>query len=118
VVNSGKYAIASRLIGTATAVFSHMALGSGVVAAVAGDTTLGTPYASTRPTVTVTGGTGSVNTVTYSATFAPGNSTGSVTEAGIFNALTGGSMLARTVFNSVYKDTLDTLTINWTITFN
>jgi len=41
VVTVGKNFVASRMVGTASNVMSHMAVGSGTTAAAAGDTTLG-----------------------------------------------------------------------------
>jgi hypothetical protein len=41
-----------------------------------------------------------------------------VTEAGIFNALTGGDMLCRTVFPVVNKGADDTMSVTWTVTLN
>jgi len=56
--------------------------------------------------------------VKYSATFIAGEATGALTEAGVFNALTAGTMLCRTVFSTVNKAAADLLTINWTITIS
>ena len=42
--------------------------------------------------------------------------TGAITEAGIFNASTGGDMFARTKFAVVNKGAADSMTITWTIT--
>jgi hypothetical protein len=39
-----------------------------------------------------------------------------VTEAGVFNAATGGDMLCRTVFDVVNKAADDTMAITWTVT--
>ena len=120
VTTVGKNLIASRLSGTGTAA-THMAIGSGSTAANLTDTILVTEIpASTgitagRQTLTSTPTT---NYVDYACTFEAGRGTGAITEAGILNASTGGVLLCRTVFNSVYKDALDTLTINWRVTIN
>lgn len=42
----------------------------------------------------------------------------SITEAGIFNAASGGTMLCRTTFPVVNKGDNDTMTITWTITLD
>jgi hypothetical protein len=60
----------------------------------------------------------SLNTVSYQAVFGPGIGTGSLTEAGIFNASTAGTMICRTVFPVFTKEASDALTINWDITIN
>lgn len=114
VTNAGKAWIASRMAGTSSAVMSHMAVGTGAAAAAAADTALASEVATTgRKALTST--TPSNNTVVYSATFAAGEATGTLAEAGLFNASPGGTMLARTNI-SVTKGAADSLTINWTIT--
>lgn len=113
VTNVGKAWIAGRMAGTPT-VMSHMAVGTGAAAAAAADTALASEVATTgRKALTST--TPSNNTVVYSATFAAGEATATLAEAGLFNASSGGTMLARTNI-SVTKGAADTLTINWTIT--
>lgn len=113
VVTTGKNAIASRLIGTSTAVMSHMALGTGATATSASDTDLGSQSGS-RVALTASAVS---NEITYSATF-PAGTAGAITEAGVFNASSAGIMLSRTVFSVVNKETTDSLTINWKITIN
>ena len=95
VVTTGKNLVASRLVGTTPAVMSHMAIGSGTTAAAAGNTALGTELGR----VSLTSGSASSAVVTYVATFAAGTGTGAVTEAGLLNASSSGTMLARTVFS-------------------
>jgi hypothetical protein len=58
----------------------------------------------------------SSNTITYVASFEAGDATGAVTEAGLFNASSGGTMLCRTVFSVVNKGAQDILNITWVIT--
>ena len=64
----------------------------------------------------MTSGTASTNTVVYIATFAAGTGTGAVTEAGILNASSSGTLLCRTEFSVVNKGSADSMTITWTIT--
>lgn len=114
VVTTGKNFVASRIKDTTEAAMSHMAIGSGTTAAAAGDTGLGSELdrqALTSTTVTD-------NTVTYVATFGAGNGTGAVTEAGLFNASSGGSLLCRTVFSVVNKSSTDSMTITWVVTIS
>lgn len=113
VVSSGLTFIASRMAGTSSSVMSHMALGSGTTNPAAGDTDLETMIAAR---VALTSTTPSNNTVAYVASFGAGISTGAITEAGIFNASTSGTMLCRTKFDVINKDTQDTMTITWTVT--
>ena len=60
----------------------------------------------------------SSNTVIYSAGFGLGVGTGAITEAGIFNAASSGTMLCRTVFSVINKGILDSMVITWTITIS
>lgn len=127
VVQTGKNFIASRMVGTTEAVMSHMGIGTSPTAETNDDTTLGTELTvgggfTGYTRAAITAGSSS-NVVTYTATFAANNpsapSGGAVLrEAGIFNALTGGTMLARTTFPTVTKLPADALTITWTITIS
>ena len=93
---------------------SHMELGTGTTAAAAGDTGLGTAISGSRSVLTSTNVAS--NTITYDATFAAGTGTGAVTEAGIFNASSAGTMLCRTVFPVVNKQAGDSMTVTWVVT--
>ena len=111
VVTAGKNWVADRM-NNANAVMSHMAVGTGTTAAAAGNTALVTETdrnALTSTTVTD-------NAVAYVATWAAGDATAALTEAGIFDAASSGDMLARTVFSVVNKGAADSMTITWTIT--
>lgn len=121
VVTAGKNWVASRFKDTGggftqKAEMSHMALGSANTAAAVGNTTLVTELASSRIALTTDGGTVSTNTVQYDATWSSSHGAYAIQEAGIFNAASGGDMLARTVFAVINKGTDDTVTISWTIT--
>ena len=119
VVTVGKNFIASSMVKTTTnspAAMTHMEVGTGTTAAAVGDTTLQTAVASSR--VTLTSATASTNSVAYVATFPAGTGTGALTEAGIFNASSAGTMLCRTVFSVINKGAADTLGITWTVTVN
>ena len=115
VVSAGLNFICDRMEGTSEAVMSHMAVGSGTTAAAAGDTDLESILGSREAldSTTVSG-----STITYVASFEAGDGTGAITEAGIFNASTAGTMLCRTVFSVVNKAADDTLQITWTITLS
>ena len=113
VVTAGKEWVADRMA-DANTVMTHMAIGTGSTAAAAGDTALGTQ--TDRNALTVSGGTVTANTIVYACTWAAGDGTGGITEAGIFDASSGGDMLARTVFSIVNKGAADSMTITWTIT--
>ena len=140
VVQTGKNYIATRMIGTATSVtavsttasgtscMTHMGIGTSSTTAANADTALGTEVAvagdiasySRAQIATTTQTTG---VVTYVAIFGVNNpqrtntsNTTAITEAGIFNAASTGTMLCRTTFNAVNKGNDDTLQITWTIT--
>ena len=111
VVTAGKNYVADRIKNNST-VMSHMAIGTGTAAAAAGNTALGSESARTA----LTSSTVTDNEIVYVDTFAAGTGTGAITEAGIFNASSGGTMLCRTVFSVVNKGANDAMTITWTVT--
>ncbi len=111
VVTTGKEFIAARMTGTPT-IMSHMAVGAGTTAAAAGDTAL----QSELGRVALTSGTTAAAVTTYVASFPAGTGTGAVTEAGIFNASSGGTLLCRTVFAVVNKGVDDAMSITWAVT--
>tara|TARA_X000001382_G_scaffold26221_3_gene16686 strand:- start:440 stop:865 length:426 start_codon:yes stop_codon:yes gene_type:complete len=112
VVTSGKEYVASRMKDATATVMSHMSIGTSSTAAAKGDTALGTEAARAALTST----TVTNNQIVYVATFSPGTGTGSIVEAGVFNASSGGTMLCRTVFAVVNKGANDAMTITWTVT--
>lgn len=116
VVNTGLEYIASRMIGTTQDVMSHMEVGSGTTAPVGSNTQLQTPIAGSR--VVINPLTASASAVVAVAQFNTGIATGAITEAGIFNASSGGTMICRTVFPVVNKGITDVMIITWTITIS
>lgn len=113
VVTVGKNWIASRMTATPTAM-SHMAIGSGAVAPAVGDTALGTELGRVALGTMST----STNVTTYAATFPAGTGTGAITESGIFNAASAGTMLNRGTFSVINKGASDSLAVTWTVTIN
>ena len=112
VVTDGKEYAASRMKDATATAMSHMAIGTGSTAAAAGDAALGTEAGR----VALTSTTVSSNEVAYVATFGAGTGTGAITEAGILNASSNGTLLCRTVFSVVNKGSADSMTITWTVT--
>lgn len=112
VVTAGKGFVASRMVGVASGVMSHMAIGTTNTAAAVGDTTL----AAEAARVALTSGTAAAAVATYVATFPAGTGTGAIVEAGILNASSGGTLLCRTVFSVVNKGASDAMTITWAVT--
>jgi len=113
VVSAGLNFICDRMEGTSEGVMSHMALGSGTTAAAAGQTDLVSILGS-REALDST--TVSANAITYVSSFEAGDATGTVTEAGIFNASSSGTMLCRVVFPAIGKQADDTMSVTWVIT--
>jgi hypothetical protein len=117
IVTTGLSYIASRMRDATATVMSHMAIGSGTVAAATANSGLGTELGRTALTGTTIVTTNVANdSVQYAATFGAGVGTGAVTEAGLFNAASAGVMLSRTVFPVINKGALDTLTVTWKVT--
>jgi hypothetical protein len=114
VVTVGKNFIASRMKDTTDTAMTHMAIGEGTTAANVADTAL----EDEAGRVSLTSTTVTNNNVAYVATFPAGTGTGAITEAGLFNASSSGTMLCRTVFSVINKGAADTLGITWTVTVN
>lgn len=114
VVTVGKGYIASRMKDATATAMSHMAVGTTNTTPDVGDTTL----AAEAGRVALTSTNVTSNAVTYAATFPPGTGTGALVEAGLFNASSSGTMLARTIFLVINKGAADTLGFSWTVTIN
>jgi hypothetical protein len=114
VVTTGLGYIASRIKDATATAMSHMAIGSNTTAAALANSALGVELGR----VALTSTNVSANVVTYVASFPAGTGTGAVTEAGLFNAASAGTMLCRTVFAVVNKQAADTLQITWTVTIS
>jgi len=123
VTSFGRNILASTFLGDgAFARPTMMKIGTGTTGASYTDNALGSVLATAtldaNPDNASLFGVRSANSITYSATFNPGNGTGAVTEAGLFSATNNGTIFNRTVFNVVNKAAGDTLTITWTVTIN
>ena len=112
VVDAGKDFVASRMKDSNSAAMAYMGLGADSTSPVASDTALHSEVGRAVLTSTQTSG----SEITYTATFAAGTATAALTEAGIFNADAGGTMLCRTVFPVVNKGASDQISIVWVIT--
>jgi len=98
--------------------FSHLAIGTGTAAESATDTALQNEVKRKTATITQTTTTVSGDTALCEATFSSADTlsgTMNISEAGIFNASTGGILLARKVFSAIpiNWDAGDTLTIRY-----
>lgn len=115
VVTTGLTFIASRMKDATATAMSHMAIGSDATAAALGQTAL----LGELGRVALTSTTPSANTIAYNATFPAGTGTGTVNEAGLFNAGVAGTMLSRSLFAvAIPKGVGDSLEVTWTITLS
>jgi len=89
---------------------THMAVGTGTP----GATTLGSEL--DRNALTSKTRVGAI--VTMVGDWAVGDGTGTLTEAGVFDASSSGNMWMSASFAALEKEAGDTLTITWTLTFN
>jgi len=92
-----------------------IAVGSGVTPANVTDTALEHELGRVANTYSHTPGT---KTYTASGTFASGVATGPITEAGLVNASTGGTLLNRQTFDVINKGANDSLEVKWTLTLS
>lgn len=118
IIVNGGFDLIADAIGRATgrpAVISHIAVGTGTTAEAATQTALVTEISRIAATYAHTAGT---KVFTMTATFAAGVATGAITESGVFNAASAGTMLDRVVFPVVNKGADDTLTAVFTFTLS
>lgn len=121
IVDAGFEGVAYRIAphdGTATSSpWNYIAIGTGSTAAAAGDTALVSELTRIQDS-TAAYTTTSGKQLLLQVSFGPGVGTGNVAESGLFNASSGGNMLARQTFTSISKGASDTLTVTWTITLS
>lgn len=119
VVDAGKAAVAGLINGVITNFFEYIAIGTGTVAPVAGDTALGAEITTgggaraagttSRVTTDVTNDTAQVVlTYNFTASFA-------VTESGVFDSVSAGTMLCRQTFSVINVVNGDSLQVTWKI---
>jgi hypothetical protein len=120
VTSAGKAGAASRINGSGgEAAFTYIAVGTGATAASVSDTALQTELAASglsrvnatasRITTSVTNDTAQLQT-TFTVT-----GTQAVTESGILNNSSGGTLLARQVFSAINVVNGDSLQITWKV---
>jgi len=122
VVNVGKAQVAGLINGVVTTPFKYVAIGDGSSSSpgsctppAATDTTLGHEVARASATTGRTTTNVTNDTATWSASFSFSASY-SLCEAGIFDASSGGNLLARQTFSVINVASGDSLTINWKLT--
>lgn len=120
VVTVGKTYLAAWLAAASQAgkFMSFVGLGTSTTPAASGDTALGAELAGGSYARQLGALTSSSNVWTNTVTFSPGIATGAVTEAGLFTAVTSGTLFAHQVFSVYNVAAGDTLQITWSVTFN
>ena len=122
VVDVGIDCMSDLIFGTAIctgeAFFDFIEIGTGSTAPTSGDTTIETAIGGCARvqdgTVAVVSPTGEI-TATVESTFSGATCAATVTEAGVFDALTVGNMLARSTFSGVTIGASDTLTVTYNV---
>lgn len=123
IVNTGKAQIASLMGGLSTAAFKYIAIGTDdgtTLALGSSNTALGNEIARKAASVTQVTTTVTNDTLQLQAMFSSADGltgTAAITESGVFNASTGGTMLNRTTFApvNVNWDNGDSIQITWKI---
>ena len=112
-----------------SAPYNYIALGTGNTpvdssqASLAAELPTGANYARIQDNDAIYN-TSNGNKLILSVTFPPGQATGTLRESGLFDASTGGHMLARQMFDNpptssaISKAAGDTLSVTWTITLS
>lgn len=120
--NAGAAIIANRVIQAGTAP-RYIGVGTGTTAAAVGDTALQTEVSAVNGAARVTGTESRVTTTvtndTYqvTGTWTCTSGTPAITEAGLFDAVTSGSLLLRDVFAAINMSSGMTLTITYGLKF-
>ena len=90
----------------------YIAIGTGTTAPTSSDTALQAETDRAAGTLSSSGNSWkNTATITLSASAA-------ITEAGLFSASTGGTMFSRVTFSAVNLSAGESITIEWTVTFN
>lgn len=112
VTTVGKGYIASRIANSSAAVMSHMAIGSSQSIQTLNDTfVIQETLRSSVFSIVVT-----ASEIEYVALFAPPvGSSRSISEAGILNAASAGTLLCRTTFPPITQTTSQTIAITWVV---
>lgn len=112
ILTAGRNMITDRLLASPTlGVPTHMGVGTSGTAAAVTDTTI---TGETR--VALTSKTRSTNVATFVGDWAAGSATGTLQEAGLWDASSGGVLNGRATFTSIVKGAADTLKVTWTWT--
>jgi hypothetical protein len=125
ITTAGKNALAS-LVNSAsagTSLVTHMGFGTSSTAVAVSDVALGTELTtgtySGYARQAVTRSNPSANVIQYVATLTGGTGNPTIQEAGLFSAVTGGTLFAHQLTGAVNLATAsDSLQVTWQVTFN
>lgn len=109
------HSIGNRAATGATAAMGWIEVGTGSTAFAASQTALETALNRQSATFAHTVGT---KVFSFSASYPTGVATGAITEAGVFNGASAGTMLDRVVFAVINKGSDDSLTQTFTFTMS
>lgn len=116
ILNSGfDYICAAMANPTKPAVMGYTAVGTGTTAVAVTQTALVNELKRKAANYAHSAGT---KVFTLTTTFAAGEATGAITEAGICNAASGGTFLDRVVFDVINKAADDTMTTTFQFTLS
>jgi hypothetical protein len=116
VVTVGKTYLANWLTAATQSGYfmQYIAVGTGTSGSTAGETTLETEI-GTRQAGSLSNAS---NVWQNQATFAAGNATGAITEAGILSAVSSGTLFTKQSFSEINKAAGDSLQVTWNVTFS
>jgi len=114
IVNDGKARAAALLNGQSTTYFSYIAIGTGTTAESATDTALESEVDRQAATTSVETTNVTNDTAVWQATFTFTTSY-AITESGIFDSASGGTMLARKTFSAINVESGDSLQVTWKV---
>lgn len=117
IMNVGKSSVSSYLAGDVTAAteFDFIGIGTSGLAAAATQTILGSEQVRVATTSSQSTTTTTDDTATFIGSFSM-SGTQAIQEAGIFNATSAGSMLARTTFTIINVISGDAINATWDVT--
>lgn len=114
IVHVGKQFIIQRIKDGSVPPVRWMAIGTGTTSPTSADTALEVEVSRLGIATPVDNDT----TLVFTGIFPAGNGEGDITEAGLFNADSAGTMLARTTFPVVPKGEFDDIAISWYISLS
>lgn len=113
VVAGGRELAAARMKDGSLSAITHIAVGSGSLPPQLTDTTLQTELLRKAAASSL-----NQQTVLYAITLNPGDLVGEISEAGLFNAASGGIMVSRVYYRPRILLPTSSLTIVWALTFS